>query len=330
MTKAKVVKKTENQKNLKFNSTNVQVELTTEQHPNAMYFTATFARIGTPSDGTPCGADEPVVIDAEEAAKSIKTMNFMGIDCEWNEWWPEYCMTGHDTRNKIGVVRNAYIEGNELKIDGLIYSKDFSDIAFFIKNATPSLGFSMECLASSEIQDDNYEHLHDITFTGVAILFKNLAAYEDTYLDYVASKKKGTKGLTKEEMEQLVGSLKETINASQAEFEKKMNEKFDAFKASKVEDKTAEQDNEINKLKAELEATKKAMEENEQKAKEDLEAAKAKFEQEKADFEAQRKSKPCHKKLEASKEEIHEIWKDGFEKGLPKMLNKMKENMEEQ
>ena len=248
MTKTKVVKKTENQKNLKFNSTNVQVELTTEQHPNAMYFTATFARIGTPSDGTPCGADEPVVIDAEEAAKSIKTMNFMGIDCEWDEWWPEYCMTGHDTRNKIGVVRNAYIEGNELKIDGLIYSKDFSDIAFFIKNATPSLGFSMECLASSEIQDDNYEHLHDITFTGVAILFKNLAAYEDTYLDYVASKKKGTKGLTKEEMEQLVGSLKETINASQAEFEKKMNEKFDAFKASKVEDKTAEQDNEINKL----------------------------------------------------------------------------------
>ena len=92
----------------------------------------------------------------------------------------------------------------------------------------------------------------------------------------------------------------------------------------------AEQDNEINKLKAELEATKKAMEENEQKHEEDLKAAKAKFEQEKADLEAQRKSKPCHKKLEASKEEINEIWKDGFEKGLPKMFNKMKENMEEQ
>lgn len=326
-----MVKKTENQKNLKFDSTNVQVELTTEQHPNAMYFTATFARIGTPSDGTPCGADEPVIIDAEEAAKSIKTMNFMGIDCEWDEWWPEYCMTGHDTRNKIGVVRNAYIEGNELKIDGLIYSKDFSDIAFFIKNATPSLGFSMECLASSEIQDDNYEHLHDITFTGVAILFKNLAAYEDTYLDYVASKKKGTNELTKEEMEQLVGSLKETINASQADFEKKMDEKFEAFKASKAEEAKADgQNSEIDKLKAELEAAKKTMDEKEQKAKEELEAAKAKFEQEKADLEAQRKSKSGHKSLNASKEEIHEIWKDGFSKGLPKMFNKMKETMEEQ
>ena len=326
-----MVNKTEDQKNLKFDSTNVQVELTTEQHPNAMYFTATFARIGTPSDGTPCGADNPVVIDAEEANESIKTMNFMGIDCEWSEWWPEYCMTGHDTRNKIGVVRNAYIEGSELKIDGLIYSKDFSDIAFFIRNATPSLGFSMECLASSEIQDDNYEHLHDITFTGVAILFKNLAAYEDTYLDYVASKKKGTHELTKEEMEQLVGSLKETINASQADFEKRMDEKFEAFKASKVEEaKVDEQNSEIDNLKAKLEAAKKAMDEKEQKAKEELEAAKAKFEQEKADFEAQRKSKPCHKKLEASKEEIHEIWKDGFKEGLPKMLNKMKKNMEEQ
>ena len=325
------MKKTENQKNLKFDSTNVQVELTTEQHPNAMYFTATFARIGTPSDGTPCGADEPVIIDAEEAAKSIKTMNFMGIDCEWDEWWPEYCMTGHDTRNKIGVVRNAYIEGNELKIDGLIYSKDFSDIAFFIKNATPSLGFSMECLASSAIQDDNYEHLHDITFTGVAILFKNLAAYEDTYLDYVASKKKGTNELTKEEMEQLVGSLKETINASQADFEKKMDEKFEAFKASKAEEaKADEQNSEIDKLKTELEAAKKAMDEKEQKAKEELEAAKAKFEQEKADLEAQRKSKAGHKSLNASKEEIHEIWKDGFSKGLPKMFDKMKETMEEQ
>lgn len=326
-----MVKKTENQKNLKFDSTNVQVELTTEQHPNAMYFTATFARIGTPSDGIPCGADEPVVIDAEEAAKSIKTMNFMGIDCEWNEWWPEYCMTGHDTRNKIGVVRNAYIEGNELKIDGLIYSKDFSDIAFFIKNATPSLGFSMECLASSEIQDDNYEHLHDITFTGVAILFKNLAAYEDTYLDYVASKKKGTNELTKEEMEQLMGSFKEAISASQADFEKKMDERFEAFKASKVgANKVEEMKDELSKLKEELEAAKKAMAEQEQKAKDELEAAKAKFEQEKADLEAQRKSKAGHKSLNASKEEIHEIWKDGFSKGLPKMFDKMKETMEEQ
>lgn len=329
-TKTKVVNKTEDQKNLKFDSTNVQVELTTEQHPNAMYFTATFAHIGTPSDGTPCGADKPVVIDAEEANESIKTMNFMGIDCEWSEWWPEYCMTGHDTRNKIGVVRNAYIEGSELKIDGLIYSKDFSDIAFFIRNATPSLGFSMECLASSEVEDDGYEHLHDITFTGVAILFKNLAAYEDTYLDYVASKKKGTNELTKEEMEQLVGSLKETINASQADFEKRMDKKFEAFKASKVEPKTEDKEDELTKLKEELEAAKQAMAEQEQKAKEELEATKAKFEQEKADIEAQRKSNTGHKSLNASKEEVHEIWKDGFDKGLSKMFSKMKETMEEQ
>ena len=72
------------------------------------------------------------------------------------------------------------------------------------------------------------------------------------------------------------------------------------------------------------------MAEQEQKAKEELEVAKAKFEQEKADIEAKRKSNTGHKSLNASKEEVHEIWKDGFDKGLSKMFSKMKETMEEQ
>ena len=110
-----------------------------------------------------------------------------------------------------------------------------------------------------------------------------------------------------------------------------MDEKFEAFKASKVEaNKAEEKKDEMSKLKEELEAAKRAMAEQEQKAKEELEAAKAKFEQEKADLEAKRKSKAGHKSLNASKEEIHEIWKDGFSKGLPKMFDKMKETMEEQ
>ena len=119
-------------KELKLSSTDVQVSLTSEQHPNKLKFTATFALIDSPSDGTPYGAEEPVFISMDEAQKSIDSMNLMGIDCTWDEWWPEYCLTGHDTRNKIGVVEKAYIEGKEMKIDGLIYSSDFDDFAFFI------------------------------------------------------------------------------------------------------------------------------------------------------------------------------------------------------
>lgn len=275
---------------LKFQSSSVTVPLESDEHPNKLPFVATFMAIDKPSDGVPCGpVNKPILIPMDEAKRSIDSMKLMGIDCTWCDWCPEWIMTGHDTRNKIGVVEDAYIEGNEMKLKGIIYCNDFPDIAYFIKNATPALGFSMECISDYEESDENdYVSLENVTFTGVAILFANLAAYEDTYIEYIAAKRKD-KDLDEKQMKEFMASIKTMIDESTKNAIKDLNEKLDgvntkveAFKASKNELK-AEENDEFNQKIAELEAAKS---EAEAKSK----AAEEKLEQQKADFEAQRKT----------------------------------------
>lgn len=327
---------------LRFESSDVQIPLSTEEHINKLPFTATFMIIGTPSDGTPCGAEMPIILDMDAAKASVDTMNLMGIDCVWSDWFPEDCMTGHDPRNIIGVVQSAYIEGNEMKMQGIIYSNNFPDIAFFIKNATPSLGFSMECIADIEARDDGYEHMSNVMFTGVAILFKNLAAYESTYIEYLAAakKKKEDEKLTKEEMEQLMTSVKETVEASQQQFVDKFKDIEDQLGGLKANAKST-QDDESKAALEKVEAEKKALED----AKAELEAAKveaekkaaedkAVLEKKIADLEAQRKSKGFYSAAKVgfggdNDADFKEVWSKGYKKGFPLAFSKLKEQVKE-
>lgn len=329
------------QKTLKFESTSVEVALSSEEkHPNKLPFTATFMLIDSPSDGTPMGADMPVVIDMEEAKNSVSTMDLMAIDCVWDDWMPEYCMTGHDSRNKIGLVEKAYIEGNEMKMKGFIYALDFPDIAFFIKNATSSLGFSMECLSGLDAQDDGYEHMTGVTFTGVAILFQNLAAFESTYIDYLAAAKKEKEKLTKEEMDALKASLKETIEAGQKEFADKLkdvSERLETLEASKKQKVESDLEAKVKELEAAKEQAEKeaqkAVEAAKKEADEKAKAEKEALEQKVADLEAAAKRKSVGagksaKGFGSSDEDFKGVWDNGFDKGISLMCSKMKEKIE--
>lgn len=318
----KVVKATDKQ-TLKFESSDVQITLSNDGHINKLPFIATFMQIDSPSDGTPCGADFPVVITMDEAKKSVDTMNLMAVDCVWSDWWPEDCLTGHDARNKIGVIEKAYIEGNEMKMQGFIYKEDFPEIAYFIKNATPALGFSMECRADVE-EKDGKDYLTNVMFTGVAILFQRLAAFENTYIDYIAAskRKKEEKILTDQEKREFMASIKEVVEETVKEKVSTLESKIDAKKNEADEGIKAE----LEKLKAEkadLEA--KAKEEKEQleaQAKEERE----KLERKIADLEASRKSNG-QKEKEGESGYGH-VWDNGFDKGLSLMFSKMKEEVE--
>lgn len=306
-----------------------------------MPFTATFMLIDSPSDGTPFGADNPVVMSMNEAEQSVSSMDLMAVDCVWSDWYPEDCMTGHDSRNKIGVVEKAYIEGNEMKMKGFIYALDFPDIAFFIKNATSSLGFSMECMAGLESQDDGYDHMTGVTFTGVAILFKNLAAFESTYIDYLAAAKKEKNKLTKEELDALKASLVETIQAGQKEFADKLDGveerlgKLEAGKAKEVKDEADAKLTELQaaKEKAEQDA-KAAVEAAKQEAEDKFKAEKEALEKKVADLEASAKRRTVGagkvaKGFGENGTSAKEIWagKD-FKDGMQSMCEFMKEQIE--
>ena len=210
--------------------------------------------LNTPSDYTPNGVDRPVVLSSDEAEKCASTMNLMGINCDYDPWlFPDELMTAHNRRNKIGVVEKCWVDGDELKFTGIMYKNDFPDIADFIKKTVDSLGFSVEAMFNLREHDD-YIEMADVEFTGVAMLFKNAAAYQNTYIAEIAAKAKGNQ-MEKQEILQLIDeAIKANIEA---------NAKAEQAKAEAQELATAKA--EVERLTAECSAKDEAIAEKDAK-----------------------------------------------------------------
>ena len=228
----------------------------TESHSNKMKFTATVMYLDQYSDGVPDGSVwEKILLEKSECEKSLETMNLMGINCVWDEWGKaNWQFDGHDPRNKIGVVENTYIEGNELKIDGIIYKRDFSDISQFIRNTMESMGFSIEASFNDWEETEEGLIIRDVEFTGVSMLFKNCAAYSDTYIEKLSASKKDKEIMTQEErntfMEEVTNSVMAKIN--EVKEQEKQASELEALKAQietlQASNKALEEEN--NGLKA--------------------------------------------------------------------------------
>ena len=152
-------------------------------------------------------------------------------------------MMAHDRRNKIGVVEKCWVDGNELKFTGIIYKNDFPDIADFIKKTVDSLGFSVEAIFNIHEFEDHIE-MADVEFTGVAMLFKNAAAYQNTYIAEIAAKAKGKQLMNEQEIKALVD---EAVKAS---IEAQAQAKAQAEEAKALKDAKAE----VERLTAECSA----------------------------------------------------------------------------
>ena len=210
-------------------------------HPNAMRFTGTCMFLNTPSDYTPGGINKPVLLTSEEAEKSASTMNLMGINCDYESWmFPDEVMMAHDRRNKIGVVEKCWVDGDELKFTGIMYKNDFPDIAEFIKKTVDSLGFSVEAMFNINEHDD-YIEAKDVEFTGVAMLFKDAAAYQNTYIAEIAAKAKGKQLMEKQEIQNLIEeTIKAQLEANAKAEQEKAEAKELADAKAEVERLTAE------------------------------------------------------------------------------------------
>lgn len=204
------------------------------QHPNSMRFTGTCMFLDEPSDYIPGGVDKPVILSADVANECASTMNLMGINCDYDPWlFPDEVMMAHDRRNKIGVVEKCWVDSNELKFTGIIYKNDFPDIADFIKKTVDSLGFSVEAIFNIH-EHEEYIEMADVEFTGVAILFKNAAAYQNTYIAEIAAKAKGKQRMNEQEIKALV---EETVKAS---IEAQAKAEAQAVEAQELADAKAE------------------------------------------------------------------------------------------
>ena len=252
---------------------------------NWLPFTGTCLFADQPSDGIPSGGvDKPVRFPSAELDKALDSMVDMGVDCEWpDEFWdgPEEAFSGHDDRFKIGVVKTSVLKGNEMVISGGLWSNDFSDICDMYRNAKASLGFSVEVYFNLVDQGEYYDAV-DIEFTGVAILFSDLAAFKDTY---IAAKRGGDKEMTKEEMKELLDA---NFKAQQEAIEG-LTKQLENVALGFAEDRAARKEAE-EKAQAELAAAEEAAKLEEQKKADEAAKAAAELAAKQQETEAQRKS----------------------------------------
>jgi hypothetical protein len=149
----------------------------TKNHPNAMPFTGTLLLVDQPSDQPPHGSDGHLIqVSKQVAEERLKTLPGMAVNVSGT-------LEGHDPQNKIGVIRDAWLDGDKVKVKGLVWKKDFPEAARKLKMNKNRLGMSME-LGDVYVKDkdDDVWDLQDFHFTGATILLKDHAAYESTEL----------------------------------------------------------------------------------------------------------------------------------------------------
>ncbi len=170
----------------------------TEGHPNKMPFSGILTRLDEPSDAAPHGSGgRRVMLPKSVAERVLPSLLGMAVDLTAG-------LNGHNARNKIGFISEAWVDGNAIHIKGFVYAADFPDAAADIRANKDSLGFSFE-MKNVLVADPTAETLviEDCVFTGAAILKKADAAYQTTSLA-ASQDRQETLDMTKEELEAIL------------------------------------------------------------------------------------------------------------------------------
>ncbi len=163
-------------------------------HPNREEFCGVLTLVDVASDRAPAGArGHRVVLTRSAAEAGLASLLGMALD-----YSPT--LDRHDTRRKIGVITRAEIVGRKLELRGYLFAKDFPEIVKEIRRGgrsrqfsatsnrekveAASLGMSYE-IADARVADLRAKvwTLTHVTFTGAAILRRDKAAYEDTWIE---------------------------------------------------------------------------------------------------------------------------------------------------
>jgi hypothetical protein len=168
--------------NIELESMAIEMPRVTD-HPNREAFRGVLTLIDVPSDRAPAGARGHRVILTKAAAEgAIPSLMGMAVD-----YSPEF--DRHDSRRKVGLITQAEIVGKKLELSGFLYAKDFPDIVEKIASGKlaaqeSALGMSYE-ISDAIIADMRASiwTLTRVTFTGAAILRRDKAAYQDTWIE---------------------------------------------------------------------------------------------------------------------------------------------------
>lgn len=195
-----------------------------ENNPDVLNFSGVAGYVDTPTDGTPCGGimGYKTIISSENI--DVESLTGSGVNVQWSDDFfsdPAYNLKDHAPRFKVGVVDEAHLNGNEIAVAGHLWKNDFPDVCDTIESAKESLGFSVEVYFDGVMRDDKAQTLTGLGahFTGVAILYKNKAAFQNT--KFMCS-------MMNKENEELNEETKNALDEQQKAFDAK----FSALEAS--------------------------------------------------------------------------------------------------
>jgi len=158
-------------------------------HPNRLAFEGVLTRVDEASDRAPAGAQgHRVLLPRPVAEAALPSLIGMGVGIALG-------LEGHNPQRKIGVITEAWLAGQDLRVRGVLYARDFpTEIAHIRTLARQGLmGMSFE-LAAVEIVESTAPiwHIQRCTFTGAAILKRHHAAYTQTTLAAQAQRQGGS------------------------------------------------------------------------------------------------------------------------------------------
>lgn len=134
-----------------------------------------------PSENIPIGAKRKLFISSEEMKKALPLLKGMPINAEFNN------LSSHAPETIIGVITDAWIDKQEVKVEGHLFGANLPEEVEVIQAIARSgeLGMSIEMdagLKEVDYQGETVEQVHGLTPLGAAILFKDRAAYNKTRL----------------------------------------------------------------------------------------------------------------------------------------------------
>ena len=163
------------------------------RHPNRLPFRGVLTLVDVPSDRPPVGAREHRVLLTRKAAESALP-SLLGMALDYTP-----ALDAHDAKRKVGIItsadvvessvdgpRSAAVNLNPstvLEVSGYLFAKDFPEVVRELRRHASRLGMSYE------ISDARVENIHasvwtltEVTFTGAAILRREKAAYQETWI----------------------------------------------------------------------------------------------------------------------------------------------------
>ena len=177
------------------------------RHPNRLPFRGVLTLVDVPSDQPPQGAREHRVLLTREAAeKALPSLLGMALDFS-------PALDAHDAKRKVGIITSAdvvesavgsrqsaasgqwSVAGGQptthdprpttvLEVSGYLFAKDFPEVVRELRRSASRLGMSYE-ISDATVQDVHASvwTLTEVTFTGAAILRREKAAYQQTWIE---------------------------------------------------------------------------------------------------------------------------------------------------